>query len=557
MAGSGLTPETVKQKKMAQCHEGGSYQFCRHCGAWRGSFGLEPTIEMYVEHTVAIFRELRRVLRKDGVLWLNLGDSYSSGGRTSYDSDDKLPNRAHSFRPGAGRADGKVDERGQRNRNGTPPSPGLKPKDLCGVPWRVALALQADGWWLRSEITWCKKAPMPESCQDRPTSATEKVFLLTKSSKYFYDKLGFEEEAGMVNGSILSGGTESTLFSSSALRPKFDATFYADNGSFSGRGGVDFGNLELTVDDSMTRDAVRYQILNPVGLKIGLETPEGDYVVNLKDALSGPTSLTSKIISFLSDLSLDRPVSSFITNRPAFPCGAILAYHVGGDPLPAALSTAKIVSLECAFVASEFFATKVTLQINQAVVTLFVFTSLWSTHVKYHRKNTNESQGKNCRNFWLLGPEAFPAAHFAVFPQEIPRRAILLGTSEKGCCPKCGAGWRRVVEKETQVPPYRKGNKPETLHAYHGESNTRTLGMVQNAITTGWTPTCTCSPAEPIPCTVLDPFSGAGTTALVAAKLGRDAIGIELNPEYVEMSRKRIAGDLGMLCEIEVKETPK
>ena len=134
-----------------------------------GQIGLEDTPEAYVAGMVDLFRELRRVLRDDGTLWLNLGDSYAG-------------NASGDFRPGAGRADGIIDE-----RNGLPCPNNLKPKDLIGIPWRVALALQADGWWLRSDIIWHKPNPMPESVTDRPTKAHEYLFLLTKSARYFYD----------------------------------------------------------------------------------------------------------------------------------------------------------------------------------------------------------------------------------------------------------------------------------------------------------------------------------------------------------------------------------
>jgi DNA modification methylase len=129
--------------------EGG--RFCRRCGAWRGCLGLEPDPELYVSHLVSILREVRRALRDDGTLWLVLGDSFAAS------------------RP--------------RNENGS----GLKPKDLMGIPWRVAFALQADGWWLRSDIVWAKPNPMPESVRDRPTRAHEYVFLLAKRRRYYYD----------------------------------------------------------------------------------------------------------------------------------------------------------------------------------------------------------------------------------------------------------------------------------------------------------------------------------------------------------------------------------
>lgn len=125
-----------------------------------GQIGLERTPEEYCQRMVAVFREVRRVLKSDGTLWLNLGDCYATGA-------------------------GKVGDR--------MPLPGLKPKDLVGVPWRMAFALQADGWWLRSDIIWHKPNPMPESVTDRPTKSHEYLFLLTKSEKYYYDSEAIKE----------------------------------------------------------------------------------------------------------------------------------------------------------------------------------------------------------------------------------------------------------------------------------------------------------------------------------------------------------------------------
>ena len=132
---------------------------------------------------VAVFREVRRVLRDDGTLWLNLGDSYAGGGHGgggSYESE-------RHWRKGCGRADGIVDDRAQRNRDGLGRVSGLKPKDLVGIPWCVVFALQQDGWYLRQDIIWAKPNPMPESVTDRCTKAHEYIFLLSKSARYYYD----------------------------------------------------------------------------------------------------------------------------------------------------------------------------------------------------------------------------------------------------------------------------------------------------------------------------------------------------------------------------------
>lgn len=155
---------------------------CGKCGATRQDrqLGLEATPEEYVANMVAVFREVRRVLRDDGTLWLNLGDSYaaSTSGNGGYSERSTLSGFTSPDTKGR-----RANETGVRHRI----KPGVKPKDLVGIPWRVAFALQADGWYLRSDIIWAKPNPMPESVTDRPTKAHEYLFLLAKSPRYWYD----------------------------------------------------------------------------------------------------------------------------------------------------------------------------------------------------------------------------------------------------------------------------------------------------------------------------------------------------------------------------------
>ena len=157
-----------------------------------GQIGAEMRLEEYLEGLVAVFRELRRVLADDGTFWLNIGDSYTSGGRTWRDSDGKLPARGMNYR--------------------APTPDGLKPKDLIGVPWRLAFALQADGWYLRSDIIWHKNNGLPESVKDRPTRIHEYIFLFSKSERYYYDHTAVKEPAaggGQKNGrSVWTMNTE-------------------------------------------------------------------------------------------------------------------------------------------------------------------------------------------------------------------------------------------------------------------------------------------------------------------------------------------------------------
>lgn len=202
--------------------------FCSFCSAWRGELGLEPSIELFTQHITEIFHEAKRVLRRDGTLWLNLGDSYASNGSGSGqpNSEKSVGSKCDNFR----------DAKYLNQRNPKTAVSGLKPKDLCGIPWRIAFALQAgfsqcqncrlelptnswpvwsghkicidcerkglkgdirlseDGWYLRSDIIWNKPNPMPESVTDRPTKSHEYIFLMSKSQKYYYDANAVREK---------------------------------------------------------------------------------------------------------------------------------------------------------------------------------------------------------------------------------------------------------------------------------------------------------------------------------------------------------------------------
>ncbi len=174
--------------------------FCIHCGAWRGCFGLEPTYQLFVGHMVEIFHEVWRVLRKDGTLWINMGDCYAcarAGWTAQRYKDEEADDRAFRDKPfntfsskgrrTPGRADGTEGNEsgpyhGPTEQPNRVPQRGLKQKDLAGMPWRVAFALQGDGWYLRRDIIWHKKNPMPESVYDRPTTSHEYLFLFSKSA---------------------------------------------------------------------------------------------------------------------------------------------------------------------------------------------------------------------------------------------------------------------------------------------------------------------------------------------------------------------------------------
>ncbi len=302
LVGDALTVlRTLPDESVQCCVTSPPYWGLRDYGV-EGQLGLEKTPGEYVENLVAIFAEVRRVLREDGTCWVNLGDSYMNAKGQAGGVDPKQPARRHGLRP----QDVSIE--------------GLKPKDLVGIPWRVAFALQDDSWYLRSDIIWAKPNPMPESVTDRPTKAHEYVFLLSKSGRYYYD-------------------------------------------------------ADAIAEDAKPESAERY------------------------------------------------------------------GYAFGGDK-------AERMTREEANGAGS----------------------------RTHPIGTREATGKrNARSVWSITTQPFPEAHFATFPEEIPRRCILAGSR---------------------------------------------VGDV-----------------------VLDPFAGSGTTCAVADAHQRAYVGIELNPEYAEMARRRIARD--------------
>ncbi len=330
--------------------------------AQRCALGLEATPEAYVGHLVAVLREVWRVLRVDGSLWLNLGDTYASGGRGgggSYQSE----RRAYAAN---------ACKKGWRKAPAY-----LKDKDLVGVPWRVALALQADGWWLRSDVIWAKPNPMPESIEDRPTKSHEHLFVLARSGAYYYDLDALREPAADPRRPTRAEGPKA-FRGQAALRPRGPK-------------------------------------------RVPLEGAHG---------AAGSDGLGAR--SFPS------------TQAPA---------------------------------------------------------------------------GRNKRDVWVIATQPYNGAHFATMPEALAANCIRASSSERGCCRACGAPWRRVVEMRGP------------------------LSSERERVTVGWSPKCACAIGEPVPCRVLDCFAGSGTVGQVARELGRHAVLVEAQAEYLPQIAARIWGE--------------
>jgi DNA modification methylase len=453
----GQVPWEAKGRGAAEGQLAPSGQYCQKCSAWRGAFGLEPTIELYVEHTVQILREIRRVLRKDGVCFWNIGDSYNAG-RTGGWAGGKHGMSRPEIAP---QQSGVTD-------------PGLKPKDLCMIPFRVALAAQADGWWVRMDIVWNKPNPMPESVTDRPTKSHEYILMLTKSGTHQYwthrDKHGTRTEPDADwrwrnNITEEEVTEEPTDWKGLIICPECEGT-----GEINGWLGPD--ECHMCEDSSKNIDGKR---AIRKWTRFNLWTGH-DYYWD-QEAVREPHQANS-------------------IERVKTPVNSMGGPH--GE-----------------------FGAKISQGGNRNLVKL-------------------NPAGRNIRSVWTIATQPYSEAHFATFPEEIPKRAILAGTSAKGRCPKCGAPWERIVKRTPMPRNDKRTHSTETQRQGKTPCPEPTKGITgPSAKTIGWEPTCDCG-LEPIPCVVLDPFMGAGTTGLVALNNGRNFVGIEIHPGYVEMAYKRI-----------------
>jgi len=458
-----------------------THSTCLECGAWRGHLGLEPTIDLYLDHLLLVFDAVKRVLRDDACAFINLGDSYAG----SWGNSGVRP----ELDEGAGGQRHKEAEyykRGGYDNNRTrPPSSypqdGLKPLDLCNVPHRFALRMQAAGWYLRSTIVWAKGVSfcdsysgsvMPESLAGtRWERCRVKVGSSRTQTQGYAEAGGHRDSCGPAGNGL---GNSSTDYTPCPGCPTCE--------------------------------------------------PNGGYV--LRRGSWRPTSayeyvfMFAKSARYYSDGEGVREEHVHEQNRLTD-----AADHPKGVP--------------------------------------------WG-------RNRNPpgggpaANGRNLRNVWTINPQPFPDAHFATFPEALVEPLIKCSTSDKGVCPECGAPWARCVENNRSGGDWNANNRVGGDRAVVGRSASDAMPAdYERPATLGWRPTCGCRPKvnacsggdqhdpncggqcvtvqvrlpavmAPIPATVLDPFLGSGTTLLVARKLGRHSIGIELNPDYAAMARDRI-----------------
>lgn len=364
-----------------------------------GQLGLEKTPEEYIEKLVAIFREVRRVLRPWSTAFLNMGDCHANEQRRTTKAQSLDGNEAKYGRTITG------------ERVRTKGHPAIKDQELCGIPGRLIEALQADGWWRKSDIVWHKPGPMTESMQ------------------------GWRWEQHKIKVGNRGRGKEAWRKGSTPERMQQD------------HDGKEFAA------DSEWKECHGCS-----------KCEENDGLV-LRKGSGRPTRAYEYI------------------------------YMLANEKL------------------------------------------------YFYDSEAVKQNGANLRNVWVMQTANYPDAHYATFPEELPKRCILAGTSHKGNCAECGRPWVRVVEKKS-IPrhelPCDNPNFRPTRYASEYDKLKGPMRAFQESKTLGWRPSCACK-ADTVPAIVLDPFFGSGTTGKVATDLGRNWLGIDINPEYIEQAKRRTA----------------
>ena len=387
-----------------------------------GQIGLEPTPAAWIAVMVAVFAEVRRVLAPHGTCWVNVGDKYMSDGGSGHQGNGNSC-RAHRRHTQA------------RLATAAPAEIGLKSKDLCLLPERLAIALQDDGWYVRQRCIWAKASPMPESTRDRPTTDFEHVWMLTKSESYYFDSFAVMTPT--------TGGAHSR-----------------------GNGRTPKGNRTASGSGTRNNDS------------FGIAVNERLAARNLR--------------------SVWRLTGAPFADEKCLACGT---YYDAREKRHLAR------------------------------------TEDWKLICKCGRSDV-----------WL--------AHFATFPSALPELCIRASTPERGCCAWCGVPIDRIVERprvgDWNPDPVNKHKLGAVNGAIVKNAATGRLGRgagwrENDAIPaprhTGWRECCPAAQGATRPAVVLDPFGGAMTTALAAERLGRAALCIELNGDYIGMGEERLARD--------------
>ena len=503
------------------------YWGLRAYGGQPEMIGLEATLSEHIERLLAVFREVWRVLRDDGTLWLNYGDAYAGSGRA---------NRADSFQAhNKGSVAVPEHQRGWKTN--------FKPKDLMLLPARVAIALQDDGWLLRSEIVWHKcLAADTLLCAETPEGIG--AFSLGDLAQLAPDEVRLW--TGQQWTQVVSwAATESSMAAfeiTLACGEKIVCT--ADHRWPTNRGLMTASALQIG------------DFIETAELPAGMQShcprtgPERNHMIAV-------VQLASAKPEFI-DVTVADPPHLFAL------ASGVLTHN--SNPMPESVVDRPTSSHEQVFLfakQSRYFYDAAAVRTHGSP----------NTHARrkdgrrvprkgtepndnrtdtWADKRTIEEQaeiGSNLRDVWKIATQPFTGAHFATFPLSLCEPPVKAGTSEHGVCADCGAPWRRLHEQtghqSQREPAHMPNNTPTKVDS--------TGWMPTTRATSKWEPGCACEAGREA-AVVLDPFGGAGTVGLVANQHNRNAVLIEINPDYAQMARDRIESSMPLFASVTVEQ---
>lgn len=496
----------------------------------QGQIGLEPTVEEYISKLVAVYREVRRVLRKDGTCWVNLGSSYfggtpGSGGKTSKQItnagsffDGKPPIRSRSDAPACG-SDGKEPQGSQVADRVCP--------DSCDESQAGTLSRRDNTAHNVQSASPIERLP---SRKDHDNERTDCVSSSPSAST--------------------PGVQASTILSSSLNAPDVDVMpTVSERLSIEAKAASD-------VPEFACKTAAPFETNSSA---IGAQACAEDQnniggIAEIDGALDGHTS-DKEPVALTCLYSTIRSMKFKPKDMVAIPWLFALAMQADGwylrqdiiwskmNPMPESVTDRTTKAHEYLFLLSKsatyFYDAEAIKEIGAGRELFGNSRSKGPCDQRQDndRQDMTPTETRNKRSVWTIPSQAYPDSHFATYPEDLVKPCILAGTSARGCCPKCGAPWKRQLER-VFVGSYHDHKQDGVAYGLRQNGKGPANDYVPPK-TTGWTPTCSCDCPSTVPCTVLDIFGGSCTTGQVALELGRNAVLIELNPDYVALGRKR------------------